>query len=295
MLRRFRKAEMDLPCISAEDARCKAGKAVLLLNGEGNSMKRRVSKGDSRGVSAGADDAAGMRIANYSSHSPPRGRGAAERESVQPWARPIQRMEIKQLVPEPGAGQHRTLDSTNSTDEKRIHFGGQPPHRASDGEAGVEMTTGPAAGEDDPHLHAAEGEGGISRSGADHLLPRASDIHEDAGHQQAEHEIRPAVRDERQRQTRSRQKPDGDADVQEGGDDQSTCNSNGGKLQERRSRIARNAEAEESEQRKGKNNPHKPNESPLLADRAGDEVIVWQWQESVLLAAVAETHSKKLT
>lgn len=63
-------------------------------------------------------------------------------------------MEIEQLITEPGTRQHLPLDSTGCADEERINVRLQLSHGAGDGEAGIEMSAGSAAGEEDAHPYA---------------------------------------------------------------------------------------------------------------------------------------------
>src|SRR5205823_12886950 len=110
--------------------------------------------------------------------------------------------------------------------------------------------------------------------------------------QHGQYENRTAVGDKRQRQTGRGEQPDDDADVQirrEHGDE---CQTDGNKLQKRRSRLTSNAESEHGVKREGKGNGGKADEPPLFADVAGDEVAVRIRQEARLLAPLAEADAK---
>ena len=90
----------------------------------------------------------------------------------------------------------------------------------------------------------------VRRAAADDALLAAADVHEDAGEEHREHEVRPPVGDERQRQTGRRQQADHDADVQIRGDHGDEGQTDRDELQKRRARLARDAKAEQRVQRR---------------------------------------------
>src|SRR5215208_4032548 len=64
-------------------------------------------------------------------------------------------------------------------------------------------------------------------------------------------------------------------------------------LKERRTRLTRDAEAEERVGGEGDRDRGEPEESPLLADVARDEVAVGEGEESVLLASLSEPDTEQ--
>ena len=157
------------------------------------------------------------------------------------------------------------------------------------------MSAGAAAGEDDPcHARERRGAQAATASGSVAELPitrssLAADVHENSGEQHREHEVRPAVRDERQRQPGRRQQTDHDADVQERREHRGEREPDGDELQERRARLSRDAESEQRVQREGDRDaaiPTKPHSSPTLL---ADEVAVRKRDEVRLLHSLAES------
>src|SRR5947207_1662122 len=121
------------------------------------------------------------------------------------------------------------------------------------------------------------------------LRPR---VHEHTRHEHGEHEIRSAVRYEGERQPGGGQQSHDDADVEIRGQDRREREPYRDELKEGRSRGARDAESKERVGGKREGETREPQEAPLLADVAGDEVAVRIGKKSVLLSAFAEAGAK---
>lgn len=78
-------------------------------------------------------------------------------------------MQVEQHVGEPGARQHVALDAALRTDEERCERRVLAHQRTRDGQAGIEMSTGPAAGE--PHPSRPGHHAGLETSGSVALTP----------------------------------------------------------------------------------------------------------------------------
>ena len=68
----------------------------------------------------------------------------------------------------------------------------------------------------------------------------------------------------------------------------------GDELQERGSCLPGDSESERPIQRKGKHQQSDADESPLLSDVTGDEVVIPKRQKSVLLPSATKSHTKYL-
>ena len=64
----------------------------------------------------------------------------------------MQRVQVEQHVLEAGLGEHLALDPAAGAHEEWAHVGIQTDEGSRNGEPRVEVTTRPAAGEDDPHV-----------------------------------------------------------------------------------------------------------------------------------------------
>ena len=142
------KAEVDLARPAAERARREPGIAVCLLHARSGcrAAPRTRARRRPRSRRCRRRAAAAARATSAPMRAPcADARRAAS--PVLPRRRAIERVQVEQHVRELGRRQHVALDAAPRADEERLDARVEPHERARDGEPGIEVPAGAAAGE----------------------------------------------------------------------------------------------------------------------------------------------------
>src|SRR3954463_7186614 len=124
---------------------------------------------------------------------------------------------------------------------------------------------------------------------------RTTDIDEDTSHHEREHEVGATVRNKWQGQPGCGKQTDCHADMEVSGQHNSDGQPNGDKLEKRRARLPRDPETQRTKSCESNYQEHDSDKAPLFSNMGRYEVVVSEWEESVLLPAFAEADAKDLT
>src|SRR5688572_566504 len=193
-------------------------------------------------------------------------------------------MEVEQDVRVSRSRQDVTLDATLRADEQQLETWPQPDESARDCQRRIQVAAGAAAGKD--HQHLRRDRKRVRSAASDHAFATTPDVHQDAGHHEREQEVGPTVRHERQREPCRRKEADDDTNVDERRDDRGYRQPDRDQLQERTPRLSRDAHAEPRVTGEQTHEEHHAEKAPLLADSAGNEIVVAERHEPELLSSL---------
>src|SRR5579862_1521896 len=123
--------------------------------------------------------------------------------------------------------------------------------------------------------------------GVDHdALAHTANVHQQAGEEHRQNQIRSTVGDERQGQPGRWEKADDDTEMEKGGHGHRKRQANRDQLEELVARVARNLDTEPGPGPECRHDEEHTHESPLFTDGAANEIVVRERDESALLVTM---------